>query len=90
MQLIVSAARLQRPIARTREACPVSGIAGLYHEKGKRKTETAEETRLLFCVQRTGRFLVELSLQLEALIVGFDGFDGSDQIVDRSLCVVFA
>src|SRR6478672_3176801 len=76
MQLMVSAARLQRPMARTSVGWLGSGIAGLYHEKGKRRTETAKETRLLFCVQRMGRFFVELSLQLEALVVGFDGFDG--------------
>jgi hypothetical protein len=31
MQLIVSAARLQRPIARTSVGWPGPGIAGLYH-----------------------------------------------------------
>ena len=36
MQLIVSAARLQRPIARTSVGWPGSGIAGLYHRTAAR------------------------------------------------------
>src|SRR5262245_7061902 len=38
MQLTVSAARLQRPMARTSAGWLDSGIAGLYHETGQGET----------------------------------------------------
>ncbi len=64
-------------MARTSVGWLGSDIAGLYHETGRRGTR-ARGSELLLGVDRVRGLLVELFLQLEALVVGFDGCDGGN------------